>query len=357
MTEISVSHSETDLPMTMPYQPSWFNRLTHRVDQLPIPYWLFYVALAALQVLIAIVIQWRSGATNLLSPLLLLASIANPYVLGTMHYLNHLADRLLQKFRPVLLASDAEYADLRYRLLTLPARTTQAVMAAGILQGIFTLVTIPITALLQMFQIVDAPLPVHFVRALNLLNLPIAVLNLYYLFHQLRVVNEIYTRHTNIDLFNLQPLYALSNLTGRSALLISLFTYSLLFAVSSLFDLASGWILLPLAFVLVTALVFVLPLLGVHGLLVEEKEKLLLENSLLLKESTVELHDRIKAHKFEGMSELNDTLASLELEQKMLGRISTWPWQPQTLRGVIGTLILPMVIWFGQWILQRLLVP
>jgi hypothetical protein len=356
VTAATVAPIEDIQPRTLPYQPSWLDRLTHAVDQLPIPYWLFYLALAAGVSAIALAVQWVTGATHLFSPLLLLFSIGTLYVLCGIHYLDHLADNTLQKFRPVLSASDVEYADLRYRLTTLPPRTTLAVMALGIPFGMILDAMFPFTALLQDFQITNVPLSVYFLHALFLLDVPIAVLDWYHMLHQLRIVSEIHSRHTHIDLFNLNALYAFSNLTARSAIIYSLFTYGLVVASPALLALDVGrlWVA---ASILITGLVFVLPLWGLHRMLLIEKDRALLENSQRLKQSTDELHGRIKAGKYEGMGELQNALASLELERTALSRISTWPWHPETLRGIVGTLLLPLVIWLVQWGLEHVLKP
>jgi hypothetical protein len=45
----------------------------------------------------------------------------------------------------------------------------------------------------------------------------------------------------------------------------------------------------------------------------------------------------------------------LEIEQSVLERIPTWPWQPETVRPMVTALALPMVLWVTQYALQYLL--
>jgi hypothetical protein len=39
----------------------------------------------------------------------------------------------------------------------------------------------------------------------------------------------------------------------------------------------------------------------------------------------------------------------------MLNAISTWPWQPETLRFLVTALLLPLLLWILQYVLQLVL--
>jgi hypothetical protein len=53
------------------------------------------------------------------------------------------------------------------------------------------------------------------------------------------------------------------------------------------------------------------------------------------------------------VDELRDAMTSLEIERSALTRIPTWPWQPETLRGLITALLLPVAVLLIQFVLQR----
>ena len=74
-----------------------------------------------------------------------------------------------------------------------------------------------------------------------------------------------------------------------------------------------------------------------------------------MKSTTAELHRRLDQAKITGMDDLHKALASLDLERAHLSRVPTWPWQPETLRGLVAALALPIVIWLIQYGLGRLL--
>jgi hypothetical protein len=154
----------------------------------------------------------------------------------------------------------------------------------------------------------------------------------------------------------MKPLYAFSSVTALTAVSLTLPTYFWLGVNPGLLtDLATLAMTLPIAVLALVA--FVWPLLGIHRLLVEEKERLLGEIALRSETAMVELLQRIDEGELEGMSDLSEAIASLETEQKALKAVSTWPWQPETVRSLITALLLPLGLWVAQYALQRLLGP
>jgi hypothetical protein len=179
----------------------------------------------------------------------------------------------------------------------------------------------------------------------------VAVL-VYHTVHQLRVVEEIYKRHTRIDLYTLRPLYRFSYLSAQTAVGISLIVYCWYLAAPTLFSVGfSGF----LTFTLFSLLTFAWPLWGAHRLLEDEKDRMISANGERQRRAAAELHQRVDAGNTNDMDNLHKTLASLELEYTTLDRISTWPWRPETLRAVAAALLFPVIVWLTQWILQRIL--
>ena len=79
------------------------------------------------------------------------------------------------------------------------------------------------------------------------------------------------------------------------------------------------------------------------------------ENATALKIARTELYKLVKTHALAETSELNDTFIALRSERQALEHTPTWPWQPDTLRSVIAAILLPLALWFIQWLLGRLL--
>lgn len=335
-----------------PYMPSWFDRFTDWVDSLTIPASAFYAVLALILAGVQFVIQWGSGGTVAPFPVIYLLTLA--YDLALMHHLDKVAGRALVRFRSVLAIDDAEYEDLRYRLTTLPARPVLFVTALGMLYGILMLELIPFEVKTNDMRFVDTPLSVHFNNAMTLPIWGIIFLVIYHTAHQLRIVQQIYNRCASVDLYVLHPLYAFSTLSAQTAVGIVFVAYLWNVFAPQLVSItvSLGGFLFITGFSLFT---FVYPLLGAHRLLAEEKNRRLAKNGERQRAAIAELHRRIDNHDLVDMDNLNKTLVSLELEHASLSRISTWPWQPETLRGVMAALFFPVMVWLTQWVLQRML--
>ena len=147
------------------------------------------------------------------------------------------------------------------------------------------------------------------------------------------------------------PLYAFSSITAITAVSLTATTYSWYFLnPGMLHDPVALAIALPIT--LLGLAIFVWPLLGIHQLLVNEKERLLEEGSQRLEAATVELHQRVDRGELEGMMDLNMAIGALEIEHQALSRIPTWPWQPETLRLLATALVLPLVLLLAQVVVQ-----
>lgn len=48
-------------------------------------------------------------------------------------------------------------------------------------------------------------------------------------------------------------------------------------------------------------------------------------------------------------------LLAIQVEQQALAKVPTWPWRSETLRGMVGALVLPIMIFIVQRVLGRLL--
>ena len=107
----------------------------------------------------------------------------------------------------------------------------------------------------------------------------------------------------------------------------------------------------------VALLTFLLPQLGIHRLQVQEKNRLLEEANRRVVAVIAALHKCVDEDKLNDVPSLNATLSTLELERDVLNRISTWPWQPETVRWLATALVLPMGLWILQLILGRVLGP
>jgi hypothetical protein len=336
---------------TRHYTPSLLDRFTGWVDRLSIPGWLFYGGFAAVLIALQVLIQWNGTVGEVFGfPVVYLATI--PYVLGLMHHLDTVAAASLARIRPLMTVDDRQYDRLLYQLTTLPARQTALAAALGAAFSITTLNWVPHTVKVHELHFAETALSLHFNHGLTLLIGGILGVLVYHTLHQLRVVQDVYDRCSSIDLYKLRPIYAFSTLSAQTAVSIALIIYAWYAFAPLLFDIGVAGLVLVTGFSLLT---FILPLLTARRLLIEEKYRQLGLNGERQRRAVTELHRRVDAGEMSDMDALNKTMASLELEHTILYRISTWPWERDTLRAVTAALFFPVVVWLTQWVLERVL--
>jgi hypothetical protein len=59
----------------------------------------------------------------------------------------------------------------------------------------------------------------------------------------------------------------------------------------------------------------------------------------------------VRSGSFERLNELDKALSGLLRMRDVINKLSTWPWQPETLWGMVGAILLPIAL----WLIQRLL--
>lgn len=337
------------------YPPGWIDRLTAWVERLPGPVWTFYAVLWLVLYLVLLATQWTGGTTVTFYPFHLFLAGAVSFIFGLIHYLDKTADAALDRFRPVLNCSEAEYAEMRYRLTTMPAGPTLLVTLFAVVVAGLGLIALPLEWRLRVLHFADSTSSVDYHSALSSIVWFSVVLFSYHTLHQLSEVRFIYGR-ARVNLFNLEPLYAFSDLSARTAIGLVAFVSAFYILVpellTNLFSLGMG-----VFFTGVALLTFVWPLLGTHNLLIGEKTRFLGETAKLLEASITELNRHISSKETQGIDDWNKALSGLEAERSALSRISTWPWQTETLRSVVAALLFPVMVWLIQRILQGVLTP
>lgn len=341
--------------LNRPYPPSWFDRLKTWVERLPLPYWVTYALLGMVGLLLQSILRWQAGTapfgTITASTIVFASGIS--FLLCAMHYLDRVALSALSAFRSALRTDEGQYAELEYKLSTLPARTA---WLATVLVGIgapllFFLMSPPYASSFtgDLFAIL-----VQILSAF--VSWSLGGLGIYHTIHQLRQVSEIHERFAKIDLFQPGALYAFSSLTARTAIALPVVNLSWWVAdpryARDPLSLATGLSLFSLGLV-----TFMLPLWGVHQELAAQKAQRLDEVGVRFKALAAELHTRLDARELDQIERLNHSLSTLETEQRMIERIPTFPWHPDTVRTVITALLFPILLLIVQFAVQLLVKP
>jgi len=168
---------------------------------------------------------------------------------------------------------------------------------------------------------------------------------------QVRILQDLHQRASNINLLHLEPAHAFARLTaGAGGGLI------LLMAVGNIYnpEMSTGVNLFgTLLVVLSGILIFIVPLIGMRNRLVQEKLQRLQEISDLLQITLDQIHDKVRNQSNNDISEAKSSMGALLEERAMIEKVSTWPWDPGTIRGFASTLILPIALWLITNYLER----
>jgi hypothetical protein len=348
----------TSAPVHLPYPPSWLDRLTDRVDRLPGPAWAYYVGFGLVLLLAQIVVKWSDGTYAggfVFYHIIYAGTPAN--LLWSLHYVDRVAAQAFDSYRPAMNADDAQAREYRYRLTTMPALPALIATLLGAIWGLM-----PWNAFLpeeaQVLGLYTSTAGTILDRVTSVLGWSLAGLFIYHTIHQLRIVSRLLARYSNINIFKLAPLYAFSRLTGVTAVGLTIGFYlfnSFNLALPEGTGINTGTIINTTLFTLVAIITFVLPLWGVHRLLQREKERLQGESADRLQGLLQELHRRVEARDTKGAPEYKNLLDSALAERDLLAKLPTWPWQGETVRLVGTALVLPIVLFIIQQVLERLL--
>lgn len=96
------------------------------------------------------------------------------------------------------------------------------------------------------------------------------------------------------------------------------------------------------------------PLWGAHAILQSEKERRKGIVTQRMEIVTDELHSMIETHNLTDSVTHKNALDALVVEQNIVSKLSTWPWDPEALRVVVSALLLPVIIWLITRILERI---
>lgn len=331
---------------------SWVDWILDRVERLPVPYGIAYLAVAFIIMAALQGLLWRVGAASFprLSVLVLPAAAWYVWPLASMQLTNELCRGALAAFRPALGISDRQFEELERRVTTLPPRPA---LVAG-----FTFFAVTLITTLVFPQLIELSLG----RAGG--GLLFTVIGAFgYLFvgalmlhstRQLAQIRGLYEQAEHLSILYPDQSYAFSTVTAATLLSWAGLIYV---TVAIIPGLITNPVYLPVTLALVLTLVtsFASVLIGVNRRLKREKAALRDDVIRHLQRAFEELRGKFNAGELDEMAALRQAVSAMREELEFINRLSTWPWQPGTTAGVLSALILPAVVVLIQEVVRRLL--
>lgn len=333
---------------SQPYPPSFVDLLMAWVERLPGPAWGFYVIVTIIFVAMGHGLYWLDGAAPLgqFNLHMFVSDSLTIYGLALLHYLNKTAPKALKAFRPALGRIETEYDLLEYELTVMPRRTFLVATLIGILLAIVSFASYPSVYRFDKFSFGEDIFRV-FQSGVLIVQIIGIIANA---IRQMKLIVRIHQTATNINLYESKSHHAFSQLTVRTALGLVFPVYYYLFSfylfIPQAFENFQAFEISMIGAVILAAVaVFVLPLYDMRRRLAGEKQNLIIEVDHRFETTTRKLHEHLDAHNFEKMDDFNRALASLVIEKDTLKKISTWPWEAETMRGFLSSVGLPILLW------------
>ena len=334
-----------------PFQRSWIDRLTEWIEMFPGPSWPTYIILFVLLGLFNHLNLWiaESLPWGTFEITFFLFQLWTIEVLFFSEFLDRDGMRALSHFRPLMDVSDDEFARIEFAFTNLPARPVFYLTLIGAPLGFY------FASLIEPFS--WSGIQIIISAIINLLSMGVqfslALIFAYRIIRQLRMVSRLYATAPNIDLFNLDPVYALSNHTAKTGLIFLFMLYSNIMIEPDTMQLSFAFTSAAILTVLASA-AFFLPLRGINQRLVEVKRSALNDISQRIKSAFTKVDRCFDDETLEDMPDLRTAISTLESQKAYVEKIPTWPWQPATLRGFLSAVLLPIFLWAIQQGLNRL---
>lgn len=342
-----------------PYRRSWVDAVIAGIEKLPGPPWLFYLGGSLLFTAVGTGVTWIDGSQPIGT--FTFVRVFNDayaiYPLAVMHFLTVTAGKAIAAFRPALGVLEADYDRLAYQFTHMRRSHVNVVtIAIGASYVAASLLADPeVAGLNRESSILSWVVLGSFGFVAGILF----TLVVFFIARLLVLILRIHAKATAVDLYDAPTHGAFARLTLRSSFLLALPVY-----VYTTYSIALGSPREGIAFSDLVAVivqvagaiaVFFIPLWGMNRRLVAIKAGRVTQINHRLAATGVALHARADSGELDGVGDLNTLQSALLTERDIVKRLSTWPWEAETIRGFLSSIALPIVVWLATNLLSRFL--
>lgn len=339
-----------------PYAPSWVDHFQGWLESLPIPVWLSILLLYLFTALAFNIATWIDGVNPVgtLSTDLTFNALWGVTSLGFCILLDRASGQALDKFAVLVPTKKREIELLRYKMTTTPASVAWFFTALMVIGLGFAFYSDPNT----LYDGMQSPISYALAVPLATLSYAFAPILIYQGVRVLNAVRSAYNLLSEINLFELQPLYAFTGVTTISGVFwLLIMNMNILgnFILTTSTDSAiifSVLFLTPL--VPLAILSFLYPTLGIHRRIQNKKETALRENGRQIEKAHRTLYQHLGKSDHKKSGDLEKTLNNLYKMREQIERIPTWPWGPGAFRNFLSAVFLPLGLWLVQQLLVRM---
>lgn len=337
------------------YAAAWPHAVTRWLDRLPVPSPIPYLVLMVITTLLLQLRAWTRGdlpvgtfdANSCYFGFLLGA------MLWTFGYLERVAGKAFDAFRPALAPTVIDPEGLRRDLAIPPARPALVATAAALVLTVVTFTVDPASS-----DVDGVPAWVFgTLFVLQVINVSLLFVLLVHLGRQMLLIRRILAHDAVVDIFRPAPLHAFSGLTARYGIALVVLTgTSVVIAapVANGGSLVLDWVPYILVPALIAIAAFIVPLYGTHDRLVDEKRRLEAAADARLQALLTELNRDIDARDLGNLAPMNTALTSVLQQREIVAKLSTWPWSTATARGLATAILFPLALFLAQRLVSQL---
>lgn len=333
------------------YKPSWIDNINHWFEKLPGAPWISYTACGLILVTVQFLFLLFEGGLQYreLLPIITFNGFLIPFLMALIYFLDNKAKTALNSMKPALGMTGAQVGEFQYKLSNMPARSP--LIAGGILLLLVILMEQLWIAPFRYAALDQLPIFTIIFQIIDKVSAFLLGIFIYHTIRQLRLVTIINSNYLAVNLFNLRPSRAFSTLTAATAIGIIIAVYGWMFINPEL--LADPVSLGFVGFIsLLAAVVFALPLYGVHKLIMQEKERRLQRLDTEFESIFSRFNKTLREADFSAAERFNGTIASLDIQRSRIAAIPTWPWQLETARSVSAAIFIPLLLSLLQYIIE-----
>jgi hypothetical protein len=323
--------------------PRWLYAFFEFIERLPIPAWLLGLLVILVGSLVFHLEAWRQGLlpNGVLDSYLVTLSLYPVVMLAAWIFLDNRARTALTSFSKNKWKRLAGLERLIADFISLPSWLAPLAFLGGFVGGYFNyqLATDLSPLAGKVFPGYDL-LGFLLVSGLVSMTVTRAVLQAVKLHRLLQDVE--------VNIFNPAPLYALSRYASQSTLTLLVLNYSLiLISLPGFLFTVYGFTSLVLVMT-PTFILFFAPLRGVNRRMRDEKDRLVAELGKDLDEVFAAAHQAARRKDYARLDKMRNAASILKDGWEIARKIPTWPWEPETVRNLVVTLLFPVIVYLVQ---------
>lgn len=324
---------------------SWLDHLFDWVERQRFPVWVFHGGVLVFTLALGLSFESpRPGevATWLLTTITFVS-------LAGAHWMRTVSQQAFQRISPLL--DEREATQFEERLLYAPRKTSWAILA---ITGIY----VPAYVLLGEDPWGWQEVPVPFLIP-GLVNWVIgeATVSVFLAatVRRIAAVGRLHRDLAAIELHRQQPLHAFGAVTVRSALIVLYYLVWIPVQNSGLSGLASEpeFLFSAVAGIPLALAVAIVPLMGAHRLLVEERRRRAMIIGTRIEDTLGRLGAAVDDGDIVALETSQKALAALLAERDLNAKASVWPWAPGTVRTLATTVLLPLTLMIAARVADR----